>query len=255
MGGTLGIIKNLMNDNETKEVEEIQKKIPGDSSVETIVTCLEFLCITQKLIRRINETKNTSEIKLERLEYLNWYLGLKSSHIQPRIVYIDECVLSVHFRWKNISSNTDDRRQQLIFKPTKYITMLIAVDCEFYVNGKIFVGEADSEDREKFLANTVSERLEGTNVLVINTTNFHHGFTLPENSSNTIKNLPPYSPMLSPCEELFSTIKSKILPLTRPKDIPYDIEEILDNIDYTTPENNIEQWESIKVKIRNLEDL
>ncbi|KII73273.1 hypothetical protein RF11_04824 [Thelohanellus kitauei] len=251
------VIRKVMNDNETIYVEDIKDKLPIVVYTETIFEWLNILGLSFKLIRPIKERKNTPDVKFARRDYSDWLSRLEYSYKKKNVIYIGECVFGVLiFRneaWPNMYVNLE----QVVRRPPRKITLQVAMNTQGILHCQILIHEPNSEDRSRFLRETMFYLDQERYVLVIDSTNFHHGNTLPAEVNIEIKNLPPHSPMLNPCEDIFSMIISKIPRNSQPTNIDQVIRRILDALDGISGrdcENSIIRCDLLIFKTRNLED-
>ncbi|KII65996.1 hypothetical protein RF11_15811 [Thelohanellus kitauei] len=95
-------------------------------------------------------------------------------------------------------------------------------------------------------------------IFVLDSINFHHAVTIPDNSNFSMHYLLPYSPMLNPCEEASTLIQSNV----RRSSPPSDTWDLISRMHYATSsvirgylENFIMHSESFYIACLNLEDI
>ena len=242
-------IRNLLDDNSTKTLEEIKLTLNLNVTIKTLWTWVKNLGYTYKLVRPVYEKRNNMEIKLERQEYIRWYISLLPSQKLKNIIYIDESPFSLHLLRKHGWEKRGETPNPIIRPRSNNINMILAVYGS--VNAQVF---------SEFLSECCS--ILGTEenyIFIMDNVSFHHSVSLPENTNNfSIRYLPAYSPMLNPCEEVFSYIKSNVRTDTAPSSTTDLIERMRNSalrITRNILENYIRHMESFTEYCLNLIDI
>ncbi|KII63650.1 hypothetical protein RF11_06186 [Thelohanellus kitauei] len=89
-------IIELMNDDLTTNLREIQQQLGVDVAEKIIWKCLKDLGFTSKLMPPIYEQRNTPETKMARQNYIRWYFSKTLLFRLSKIIFIDESLFNLH---------------------------------------------------------------------------------------------------------------------------------------------------------------
>lgn len=220
-------IVGLMNDNFAYNLGDIKRILNVNVSIATIWRWLKKLNYTYKLIRTIPQSRNCTEVKLERKNYVEWYLNIPLHKRYRNVIYVDESPFNLHMI-RNHGYSLAGTTPNLIVGNSRgpNISMILAVNCINIIKADAVVGSGvNAETFQSFLLNLVE--ILGTDeefIIVMDNVRFHHSNpTFYENYPYQIKYLPRYSPFLNPCEETFSKIKNSI----RDASVPNGTDELI----------------------------
>ncbi|MGL6145463.1 MAG: IS630 family transposase [Macrococcoides caseolyticum] len=204
-------IRSLINDYETTTIEEIKTRLQVTANNSTVWRWVKKLGFTYKLTRPIYERRNDVDVKNQRIQYIRWYTGNTPSFRYRNIIYIDESPFNIHmFRshsWamRGVTPNPIIRPRQ------RNVTMILAINGANIIHCEAITTSVNGELFQEFMR-TVMRILgnEEQYIFVMDNVNFHHRPDLINSSNFSIRYLPPYSPFLNPCEEVFSYLKSHV---------------------------------------------
>lgn len=211
-------IRELVDDNITVTIQEIKEQLQVDVHLTTVWRWVKSLGFTYKITRPIYERRNDDDVKEQRFQYANWYLTLNNLVRYRNLIFIDESPFNIHMFRSHSWAQRGTTPNPIIHPRRQNVTMILAISganlihCEAIttgVNGNIFT---------QFMTELI--RIIGTEesfIFVMDNVRFHHSSDLPTANNISYKYLPPYSPFLNPCEEVFSCLKNKVRRNTPPR--------------------------------------
>ncbi|KII63490.1 hypothetical protein RF11_01443 [Thelohanellus kitauei] len=153
---------------------------------------------------------------MKRIDYIRWYTSHSPMFRYTNIIFIDESPFNMHM----LRSHSWVRRGQTpnpIIRPRQEnVTMLLAINGTEIIHSEAVFTYVNRDILKEFLTE-VKNILDRTEqyVLVMDNVRFHHSVDI-ESDNISIRYLPPYSPLLNPCEEVFCYIKSHVRRDTQP---------------------------------------
>ncbi|KII67892.1 hypothetical protein RF11_13650 [Thelohanellus kitauei] len=199
------------------------------------------------------------QTKIARQHYVLWYFSKSLSFRLRNIIFIDESPFNLYIMRKHGWSRRGRAPNPIVRPRSENITLILAMNGCNIVNSEAIQGSVNTEVFETFLTATMN--ILGTDeefIFVMDNVSFHHSVEVPESSNFTIFYLPPYSPMLNPCEEAFSVIKSNVRRNTQPTGIQ-DLISRMNDATHSVSSQNLENFimhsESFYESCLNLEDI
>lgn len=210
-------IRNLVNDNTTVTIDEIQRNLDVGVHNTTIWRWVRSLGYTYKMTRPIYERRNDDRTKEDRFVYVNWYLGLSHLYRYRNLIFIDESPFSLHMFRGHSWAPRGQTPNPIIHPRRQNVTMILAISGSNLIHCEAITSGVNATIFGAFL--TTIFGILGTVepfTLVMDNVRFHHSSTLPTSPNISFIYLPPYSPFLNPCEEVFAFLKNNVRRDTAP---------------------------------------
>jgi len=180
---------------------------------------LHKLRITFKIIKSVVVSRNTEEVKDDRVAYVEWLMAQDEYEVNHHFVWIDESGCAVNMFKRRGYAPEGVTPMVSVPQRGKRVNVVGAISGHGLVNVEVFspVNRRDNFDATKFLAFLQSTRRILQNYcdmhdiaydrihLIMDNARIHHALVLQEwfdTCPFTIKFLPRYSPMLNPIEEV-----------------------------------------------------
>lgn len=202
----------LILDNCTITLSEMICKLEINVSIVTVWRWLKSMEITLKLTRPVPLSRNSDRVKDLRKDYAEWYQRMPPPYRYTKHVYVDESPFHLHMLRsygrapKGVTPNPILQNNK-----GKNITMILAVSGFGVVHCEAIFSNVNTEIFQQFLLNVQSAVGNNDFTITMDNCSIHHSNNeFYDNFEPEIHYLPPYSPFLNPCEEVFSLIKSRI---------------------------------------------
>lgn len=202
-------IRELVNDNITVTIQEIKDQLQVNVTLTTVWRWVRSLGFTYKITRPIYERRNDEDVKEQRFHYANWYLSLNHLERYRNVIFIDESPFNIHMFRSHSWAQRGTTPNPIIHPRRQNVTMILAISGANLIHCEAITTGVNSDIFSQFMAQLI--RIVGTEenfIFVMDNVRFHHSNILPTATNITYKYLPPYSPFLNPCEEVFSYLKN-----------------------------------------------
>ncbi|KII75150.1 hypothetical protein RF11_10443 [Thelohanellus kitauei] len=197
-----------MDEHSSRAVEEMRENLGVDVSSVTVWKRLKKLGFTYKMTRPIYEKRNCEETKMKRIDFIRWYTSHSPMFRYKNIISIDESPFYLYMSCGNFWARRGQTPNPIIRPRQENVTMILAFNGTQIIHSEAIFPSVNSDIFKEFLAevNNILDRTEQY-VLVMEMLHFITTLILTT-ISISIRHLPPYSPFLNPCEEVFLTLKA-----------------------------------------------
>nr|XP_047125541.1 uncharacterized protein LOC124807583 [Hydra vulgaris] len=196
-------IEELINDNTTTTIIEIKYALNVNASIKTVWRWVTNLGYTYKITRPIYERRNNNDVKNLRIEYVRWYTSISPINRYRNIVFIYESSFNLHMFRSHSWARRGVTPNPIIHPRQRNVSMILAVNglniihCEAV---SVLVNTVLFQEYNDEVVRVLGTEEEFT--LVMDNLRIHHNVEMRAQNIQ-IKYLPPYSPFLNPCEEIF----------------------------------------------------
>lgn len=211
-------LHTLINDNRTTTIKEIKMGLDVDVSLTTVWRWLKKEGYSYKMTRPIFERRNDTDIKTQRVEFIRWYTSNTPIFRYRNIIFIDESPFNLHMFRSHSWAPRGVTPNPIIRPRGRNVTMILAINSLNIIHCEAVTSSVNGEVFSQFLSEI--KRILGRTerwIIVMDNVNFHHSQDLTGDPNFSIHFLPPYSPFLNPCEEVFSYLKSHVRRDTAPR--------------------------------------
>ena len=206
------IIEDSINSNPAITQSGIQNKIIDQglyASQPKISRLISSLGYTRKRLTLIPEGRNCPRTLELRREYVSFVINRPDSET----IFVDECGFNIHTNPYYGYSKANCKAYKIVPNSRgRNRTLLCAISVRGIVAHKIIEGACNAEIFSQFIENEVaSNRTDNEKLLIMDNVKFHHSRQVINATINiglSPRFLPPYSPMLNPIEEVFSSLKA-----------------------------------------------
>ena len=209
-------IEELINDNTTTTIIEIKNALNVNVSIKTVWRWVTNLGYTYKITRPIYERRNDNDVKNLRIEYVRWYTSISPINRYRNIVFIDESPFNLHMFRSHSWARRGVTPNPIIRPRQRNVSMILAVNGLNIIHCEAVSVSVNTVLFQEYIDEVV--RVLGTEeefTLVMDNVRIHHNVEMRAQNIQ-IKYLPPYSPFLNPCEEIFFYLKNNVRRNTAP---------------------------------------
>lgn len=204
-------ISLLINDNSTVCLDQIMDRLNLNVSSPTLWRWVKNLGFTYKMTRPIYERRNDDRTKELRVDYIRWYNGLLHTYRYRNLIYIDESPFNIHMLRSHGWAMRGRTPNPIVQPRGQNVTCILAVNGLNLVHCEAIMGSVNGLVFKSYIDRVCAILgREEDFTFVVDNVNFHHRQDLITLQNYEIVFLPPYSPFLNPCEEVFSLIKSRV---------------------------------------------
>ncbi|KII62875.1 hypothetical protein RF11_12236 [Thelohanellus kitauei] len=174
----------LMNEDLTTNLREIQQQLGVDVAEKAIWKWLKDLGFTYELARSIYEKRNTPDTKLARQNHVRWYFSKTMSFRLRNILFVDKSPFNLHIMRNHGWSRRGRTPNPRVHTRSSNITMILAMNRHNIVNSEAILGSVNTEVFIAFLVETMNVLGQAEQfIFVLDNVNFHHAVTVPDNST------------------------------------------------------------------------
>lgn len=196
---------NIIEEHPAYTLKQIQEALAIEISVSTIARGLDGALITTKKLDDASIERNSQRVKNERRAYAAWFMA---EAVHGTVIYVDETCFNLYTRRTRGRALQGQRAvRQVLGSKGPNLNLVMAISPGTGVVYFELARGTMNQVRFGFFLENLAVVLGEANAFIIMDNATVHGRAEMEHPGHIIKKLPPYSPMLNPIENSFSTLK------------------------------------------------
>ncbi|KII66611.1 hypothetical protein RF11_13772 [Thelohanellus kitauei] len=212
------------------------------------------------MTRPIPVARNDPDVKDERVSYIGWYNSVPITIRYSNLIFVDESPFHLHIMRSHSPSRIRTSPNSIIRSSrSPILTMIIATSSINIVHCEAIYTTVTGLVYQEFLRKVHEVLGDGDYTIVMGNVPIHHSNQdFYDSLEYRVKYLPPYSPFINPCEEVFSQLENSVRrngPISGNVDLTQRMIAACSEITTANLKNYFLHSESFFQRCLNLEDI